>query len=103
MGRHSAILASQHLRPGTWRNSARPEHRGVFAEAEPEDPEHEYTEVPQTSARTSICSALLLHYLIDQGHEVFEGKGSVAALKERMQRAVQREYPETEAEKELED
>ena len=35
----------------------------------------------------------LLDYLIDQGHEVFRGKGSAALLKERMRAAVAREYP----------
>ena len=36
---------------------------------------------------------LLLDYLIDQGHEVFRGKGSAALLKQRMRDAVAREYP----------
>jgi hypothetical protein len=39
----------------------------------------------------------LLHFLIDRGHEVFIGKGSAAALKERMRFAVAARYPETEA------
>ena len=46
---------------------------------------------------------LLLHYLIDQEHEVFAGKGIVTALKERMRLAVEREYPETEAETPIQD
>ena len=40
---------------------------------------------------------LLLYQLIDQGHEVFLGKVSAAALKEKMRAAVEKEYPETEA------
>ena len=39
---------------------------------------------------------LLLHQLIDQGHEVFRNKGSALALKEKMKEAVEREYPEEE-------
>ena len=46
---------------------------------------------------------LLLHYLIDQEHEVFAGKGTVTVLKERMRLAVEREYPETEAETPIQD
>ena len=40
---------------------------------------------------------LLLHWLIDRNHPVFKGKGTCAELKARMQAAVEREYPETEA------
>ena len=40
---------------------------------------------------------LLLYALIDSGHEVFRGKGSVDTLKSRMRAAVEKEYPETEA------
>ena len=39
----------------------------------------------------------LLHYLIDQNHEVFRGKGTAIELKAQMRAAVEREYPETEA------
>ena len=38
----------------------------------------------------------LLYVLIDNGHEVFRGKGCAEALKEQMRAAVEREYPETE-------
>ena len=41
----------------------------------------------------------LLNYLIDQDHEVFRGKGTVAVLKQRMRAAVEREYPEQEGDK----
>ena len=40
---------------------------------------------------------LLLHWLIDRNHPVFKGKGTSADLKARMKAAVEREYPETEA------
>ena len=42
---------------------------------------------------------LLLYFLIDRNHEVFRGKGSAVALKQKMQQAVEREYPETESHK----
>ena len=41
----------------------------------------------------------LLNYLIEQNHEVFRGKGSAEELRERMRKAVEKEYPETEADK----
>ena len=41
----------------------------------------------------------LLDYLIGQNHEVFRGKGTAEELRDRMRRAVEREYPETEANK----
>ena len=44
---------------------------------------------------------LLLHYLINQEHEVFADKGIVAALQGRMRDAVL-QYPETEAGQSLE-
>ena len=37
---------------------------------------------------------LLLHELIEQGHEVFRGKGSAEVLKARMRAAVEARYPE---------
>ena len=40
---------------------------------------------------------LLLHWLIDRNHPVFKGKGTAVELKARMQAAVERAYPETEA------
>ena len=39
----------------------------------------------------------LLYALIQSKHEVFNGKGSAEKLKRRMQIAINREYPETEA------
>ena len=41
----------------------------------------------------------LLDFLIDRNHEVFRGKGSAQDLRAKMRSAVQREYPETEADK----
>ena len=41
----------------------------------------------------------LINCLIDQDHEIFRGKGSVELLKRKIRRAVEREYPETEARK----
>ena len=46
---------------------------------------------------------LLLYFLIDSNHLVFRTKGTTEQLKERMRRAVQREYPETEGDKPPED
>ena len=37
---------------------------------------------------------LLLHELIEQGHEAFNGKGSAEILKARMRAAVEARYPE---------
>ena len=45
----------------------------------------------------------LLNYLIEQNHEVFKGKGTAEELRERMRKAVEKEYPETEANKPLPD
>ena len=42
---------------------------------------------------------VLMGYLIEQNHEVFRGKGSAGELRDRMRKAVAKEYPETEAEK----
>ena len=53
------------------------------------------THLKQVHVRPFIL-VLLLHWLIDQGHEVFRGKGSAQVLKERMRKAVQQRYPETE-------
>ena len=39
----------------------------------------------------------LLDFLIDRNHEVFRGKGSAQELRAKVRNAVQREYPETEA------
>ena len=39
----------------------------------------------------------LLCFLIDREHEAFQGKGSAQELKEKMRRAVEAEYPETES------
>ena len=39
---------------------------------------------------------LLLHFLIEQGHEAFRGKASPEVLKERMRLAVEARYPEPE-------
>ena len=41
----------------------------------------------------------LLDFLIDRNHEVFRGKGSAEQLRAKVRNAVQREYPETEADK----
>ena len=41
----------------------------------------------------------LLGFLIDCNHEVFRGKGSAEQLRAKVRNAVQREYPETEADK----
>ena len=46
---------------------------------------------------------LCLPYLTDQEHDVFAGRGSVAALTERMHLAVQRDYVETDVDKDLKD
>ena len=43
----------------------------------------------------------LLDFLILKNHEVFRGKGSAKDLRERMRKAVERQYPETEAHKPL--
>ena len=40
---------------------------------------------------------LLLNHLIDQGHEVFRGKGAPETLKQKMRAAVDKHYPEREA------
>jgi len=39
----------------------------------------------------------LLDFLIDRNHEVFRGEGSAQELRAKVRSAVQREYPETEA------
>ena len=53
------------------------------------------THLKQVHVRPFIL-VLLLHWLIDQGHEVFRGKGSAQMLKDRMRKAVEQRYPETE-------
>ena len=45
---------------------------------------------------SDLSSLLLLYYLIDNGHEVLQGKGSAEDLRERMRQAAEREYPEQE-------
>ena len=46
---------------------------------------------------------LLLYELIHRGHEAFRGRGPAEALRQRMQSALYRHYPETEARLPLEE
>ena len=40
---------------------------------------------------------MLMDALIEQEHEVFRGKGTASFLRAKIRRAIEREYPETEA------
>ena len=53
----------------------------------------------EASARPTFVLIALLDFLIDRNHEVFRGKGSAQDLRAKVRSAVQREYPETEADK----
>ena len=49
----------------------------------------------QVHVRPFVLLALL-YFLIDQDHEVFRGKGTAIELREKMRKAVEREYPDPE-------